>query len=49
MSLVLVALGGPAQGQDSTKVDPVMTAAVQVTRNPDPARAHATPVLARNP
>ena len=26
-----------------------MTAAVQVTRNPDPARAHATPVLARNP
>src|SRR5215210_7341288 len=49
LPLVLVALGGPAQGQDSGTGDPVVTAAVQVTTNPDPARAHATPQLARNP
>jgi hypothetical protein len=28
---------------------PVVTAAVQVDRNPDPARAYASPQIARNP
>ena len=48
LPLVVVALAGPAQSQDAG-AQPTVTAAVQVTHNPDPARAHATPQLARNP
>src|SRR5688500_7742796 len=48
LPLALVALGGPALGQDA-EPGPVVTAAVQVTQNLDPSRAHATPQLARNP
>jgi hypothetical protein len=37
-----------AQAQNGP-VGPPVTAAVQVTTNPDPARAHSTPQIARNP
>lgn len=43
----LLALSSPAVGQENSR--PVVTAAVQVTDNPNPVRAHATPLLARNP
>ncbi|MGI8810626.1 MAG: sialidase family protein [Acidimicrobiales bacterium] len=49
LPLLLGVVGGPAQGPDAGNGEPVVTAAVQVTKNPDPARAHATPQLARNP
>ncbi|MDQ3640735.1 MAG: hypothetical protein M3450_04500, partial [Actinomycetota bacterium] len=41
--LLASAAGGQANG------DAVVTAAVQVTANPNPVRAHATPLLAQNP
>lgn len=37
----------PAESQEESRA--VVTAAVQVTTNPNPVRAHATPLLARNP
>lgn len=40
-------LASAAGGQENG--DAVVTAAVQVTANPNPVRAHATPLLARNP
>ncbi|HEX2027053.1 MAG TPA: sialidase family protein [Nitriliruptorales bacterium] len=49
--LLLAGVGASAQQTDvQDSVDRrVVTAAVQVTRNPDPARAHASPQIARNP
>jgi len=51
--LVLVAVpamvalaGGPAGAE---RAEPVVTAAVQVTTNPNPTRAHSSPQMARNP
>ena len=45
--LVLVGSSSAGAGQDTDR--PVLTGAVQVTANPNPVRAHATPLLARNP
>ena len=39
----------PAADDDDRSFTPVVTAAVQVSTNPDPARGHATPLIARNP
>ena len=47
LALWTLALGVPAGAQDARP--PVVTAAVQVTADPNPVRAHATPLLARNP
>ncbi|MDP9402582.1 MAG: glycoside hydrolase [Actinomycetota bacterium] len=41
-------LAPPASGKEKP-TQPVVTAAAQVTANPSPLRAHATPLLARNP
>ena len=48
LSLLLVLEASPARGQQQPR-RPGLTAAVQVTANPSPVRAHATPLLARNP
>jgi len=45
--LTLLALSSPAGAQENGAA--VVTAAVQVTANPNPVRAHATPLMARNP
>ena len=51
--LPFVALPAVAGAQDTPSQEqadqPAVTAAVQVTRNPDPARAHVAPQIARNP
>lgn len=53
--LTLPLLGGAQEAGEYTNrqgpqlEEPAGTAAVQVTRNPDPARAHASPQIARNP
>lgn len=44
---VSLAMGVPASAQQ--RQQPVVTGAVQVTSNPNPVRAHATPLMARNP
>ncbi|MDQ3898215.1 MAG: glycoside hydrolase [Actinomycetota bacterium] len=44
----LVAAAAPAASQESEN-GPSVTAAVQVTRDPNPSRAHASPQIARNP
>lgn len=46
-TLPALMLASAAGGQENG--DAVVTAAVQVTANPNPVRAHATPLLARNP
>ncbi len=46
-ALVLVATPPVRAQQGSSR--PALTGAVQVTANPNPLRAHATPLLARNP
>src|SRR5687768_9193837 len=46
--MVMVAIGGPSVGAAST-VRPEVDGAVQVTANPTPFRAHATPVVAVHP
>ena len=47
---VLVALCGATPTSAAEKeITPVVTAAVQVSTNPDPARGHSTPLIARNP
>ncbi|MDQ3898002.1 MAG: hypothetical protein M3326_12320 [Actinomycetota bacterium] len=47
---VLAAGLTPGAGAQEAQPDgPVVTAAVQVTTNPDPGRAHSTPQIARNP
>ncbi|HEX2118757.1 MAG TPA: sialidase family protein [Acidimicrobiales bacterium] len=47
---VLVAALVPGAGAQELRPDgPAVTAAVQVTHNTDPARAHSTPQIARNP
>lgn len=45
---VFALAGLPAAAQTALR-RPTAKAAVQVTRNPDPARAHASPQIARNP
>jgi len=44
----LFAAAAPVASQESSGA-PSVTAAVQVTRDPNPARAHAAPQIARNP
>jgi hypothetical protein len=46
MALLAAAASAGAQNDDE---EPVVTAAVQVTQNPDPVRAHSSPQIARNP
>jgi hypothetical protein len=46
---MLVVAGGPAGAGRAGRADPVVTAAVQVTTNPNPTRAHSSPQVARNP
>jgi hypothetical protein len=41
-------VAAPASAQEEGK-QAVVTGAVQVTSNPNPVRAHATPLIARNP
>ncbi|MDQ3897784.1 MAG: glycoside hydrolase [Actinomycetota bacterium] len=48
-AVVLVAVAGAPATWAKDKIDPVVTAAVQVSTNPDPTRAHSTPQIARNP
>ncbi len=48
VALALVAAPAGAQ-QDDSETKPVVTAAVQVTTNPNPTRAHSSPQIARNP
>jgi hypothetical protein len=49
----VVALTGvqpvPAAQEDDKEITPAVTAAVQVSTNPDPARGHSTPLITRNP
>lgn len=39
----------PAAEEDDRPITPALTAAVQVSTNPDPARGHSTPLISRNP
>lgn len=39
----------PTTAQERKEFKPVVTAAVQVSSNPDPARGHSTPLITRNP
>lgn len=49
-ALVLAAAGvSPASAADEDEIRPVVTAAVQVSVNPDPTRGHSTPLITRNP
>ena len=48
LTFLVLAAVPPAAGQEQSR-RPALTAAVQVTANPSPVRAHATPLLARNP
>ena len=48
--VVLTLVAAPAGAQEtSSDTKPVVTAAVQVTTNPNPIRAHSSPQIARNP
>ena len=48
--VALACLVAPAGAQEAgSRNDPVVTAAVQVTTNPNPTRAHSSPQIARNP
>ncbi|HWB72820.1 MAG TPA: hypothetical protein VG452_11435, partial [Egibacteraceae bacterium] len=49
VALALGAGGVAAAGEGTQERGPTVTAAVQVTTNPDPARAHSSPQLAINP
>ena len=49
LALISSAAAPAALSQQDDGRRPVVTAAVQVTANPSPVRAHATPLLARNP
>ena len=51
LAVVAVAcLVAPAEAQENgSDTKPVVTAAVQVTPNPNPTRAHSSPQMARNP
>ena len=47
---LFAAAAAPAGAQDTgPEAKPVVTAAVQVTTNPNPTRAHSSPQIARNP
>ncbi|MDQ4069416.1 MAG: glycoside hydrolase, partial [Actinomycetota bacterium] len=46
---LLAAVAPVSAAQEELPEGPIVTAAVQVTNNPDPGRAHSTPQLARNP
>ncbi len=46
--LTVLAFQAPAGGQGEQR-RPVVTAASQITTNPNPTRAHSSPVIARNP
>jgi hypothetical protein len=49
-TMVAAFAAGPGAGAQQALLDePAVTAAVQVTQNPDPGRAHSTPQIARNP
>ncbi|MEA2843987.1 MAG: hypothetical protein QOJ69_1658, partial [Actinomycetota bacterium] len=48
-SIVVAMSGGPASLAAEKPITPAVTAAVQVSTNPDPARGHATPLITRNP
>jgi hypothetical protein len=48
--VALACLVAPAHAQEKgSDTKPVVTAAVQVTTNPNPTRAHSSPQIARNP
>jgi len=49
LGALVATVAAPALAQEQELDQPVVTAAVQVTNNLDPARAHSTPQLARNP
>ena len=47
--VVAVAGAPPTTAQEEDEIRPVVTAAVQVSVNPDPTRGHSTPLITRNP
>ena len=49
LATMVAALTSGADAQEALLEEPVVTAAVQVTQNIDPGRAHSTPQIARNP
>jgi hypothetical protein len=49
LATMVAALTSGAGAQEALLDEPVVTAAVQVTQNPDAGRAHSTPQIARNP
>ena len=48
-ALALAQVAIPAGAQEDGDAKPVVTAAVQVTANPHPTRAHSSPQIVRNP
>jgi hypothetical protein len=49
LGALMATLTPGAGAQERVLDEPAVLAAVQVTNNPDPARAHSTPQIARNP
>ncbi|MCA1705397.1 MAG: hypothetical protein LC808_19930, partial [Actinobacteria bacterium] len=49
LGLALVSVVYPYAAGGAAQVSPVVTAAAQVTANPNPVRAHSSPQIARNP
>jgi len=46
---MVAASAAPATSAEDKVINPAVTAAVQVSINPDPARGHSTPLITRNP
>lgn len=49
VSVVIAASTAPATSAEDKVINPSVTAAVQISINPDPARGHSTPLITRNP
>ena len=47
--LVVAGSAAPATSAEDEELNPWVSAAVQVSVNPDPARGHSTPLITRNP
>jgi hypothetical protein len=47
--MLVASAAAPAPSEAKTSRDPVVTAAVQVSNDPNPTRAYSTPQIARNP
>jgi len=49
VSLLVAMCAAPANSAEDKVINPVVSAAVQVSTNLDPARGHSTPLITRNP